>query len=95
MPRYKTKSAKKLKEYDIDTYTKGFISSSIVAGNTVQEYFPFDVISQIIHHPGTGVEIVQFNELRKVFYNDVEGESLVIFNELNSKMVAWMSSNLN
>ena len=95
MPKYKSKNAKKLKEYDIDTYTKGFVSSSVDDLNTVNEYFPFDVISQIIHHPDIGVEIVQFNELRKVFYNDVVGESQIIFDELNNKMIAWMSSNLN
>ena len=93
MSSFKSKNAKKIIEYDIDSYTKGFISTTIIDVNTVQEYFPFAQITQIIHHPNVGVEIVRSNNLRKVYYNDVVGESQIIFDDLNSKMVAWMSTN--
>lgn len=95
MPRFNSKDAKSLKEYQIDTYTKGFVSVSVVDGNTIQEYFAFKDIAQIIHHPNVGVEIVRLNNNRKVFYNDTPGEALILFDGLNSPMLSWMNSNLN
>ena len=92
---YKTKDAKGAKEYDITALTKGFITTTVVDGKTIEEYFQFREINQIIYHPDIGVEIVAYNTKRTVFYNDVGGESLVIFNLLNDTMRTWMNSNLN
>lgn len=91
----KTKDAQKILEFDILTYTKGFIASSVVDGNTVQEYFQFKEIQQIILHSDAAVEIVNFNDSRRVFYNDTTGESQTLFDLLNNTMVSWMNSNLN
>ena len=91
----KSKDAKKVREFDILTYTKGFVASSTVDGIITQEYFQFKEIHQILHYPDTGVEIVYFNNARRVFYNDVEGESQVLYDSLNSQMILWMGSNLN
>ena len=92
----KAKDAQKIKEFDIFSYTKGFVASSIDnEGNTVQEYFQFKEIHKIIHFPGRGVEIVYFNQSRRVFYNDAVGESLILYDLLNNTMTSWMNSNLN
>lgn len=91
----KGKNAQKNIEYDIITYTKGFITTTVIDGKIIEEYFQFREINQIIHHPDVGVEIVFYNSKRKVFYNDLGGESLVIFDQLNNTMKAWMDSNLN
>lgn len=91
----KSKDAQKVKEYDITTYTKGFIAVHTLDGVVTQEYFQFKEIQQIIHYPDTGVEIVYFNGRRRVFYNDLVGESQTLFDSLNATMVAWMNSNLN
>lgn len=92
----KAKDAKKIREFDIYTYTKGFVAESLDdEGNTVQEYFQFKEIHKIIHFPERGVEVVYFNESRRVFYNDEIGESTILYNLLNNTLVAWMNSNLN
>ena len=51
MPPIKSKDAKKVLEYDILTYTKGFIAQSTIDGSIVKEYFQFREIHQVIHHP--------------------------------------------
>ena len=92
----KAKDAKKIREFDIYSYTKGFVASSLDnEGHTVQEYFQFREIHKIIHYSGRGVEIVYFNGSRRVFYNDEEGESLILYDLLNNAMTSWMNSNLN
>ena len=90
----KSKDAKKVLEFDITTYTKGFISTTTIDGSTVKDYFQFKEIHQIIHHPNVGVEIVNYNDKRRVFYNDVEGESQILFDAINNKLTSWMNSNL-
>ena len=92
----KAKDAKQIREFDIFTYTKGFVAESLDSeGNNIQEYFQFNQIQKIIHFPERGVEIVYFNGSRRVFYNDLTGESTVLYNLLNSTLVVWMNSNLN
>ena len=93
--KYKSKDAKGAKEYDITALTKGFITTTVVDGKTIEEFFQFKEINQIIHHSDVGVEIVFYNTKRTLFYNDIGGESLVIFNLLNNTMRTWMESNLN
>ena len=52
MPKnYKTKDAKGAKEYNITALTKGFITTTVVDGKTIEEYFQFREINQIIYHP--------------------------------------------
>ncbi len=53
---------KKIKFFDIISYTKGFVSESTNDGNIVKEYFQFNKIHQVIHHPNVGVEIVGYND---------------------------------
>jgi hypothetical protein len=89
------KDAKKVRQFDITTYKKGFTSSYIEDGNTVNEYFQFKQIHEIIHHKGSGVEIVGYDTNRRVFYNDEVGQSEILFNALHNTMVTWMASNLN
>lgn len=91
----KFKDAKQIKEFDILTYTKGFVASSVVDGVVIQEYFQFKEIHQILHHTDAAVEIVFFNDKRRVFYNDTTGESQTLYDSLNNTMTAWMNSNLN
>ena len=91
----KSKNSKKTLEFDITTLTKGFISETVVDGNTIKEIFHFKQIRQIIHHPDRGVEIVEHNGGRRVFYNDLAGESLALYSAINTNMTNWMSSNLN
>ncbi len=95
MPPHKSKDAKKVKEFDIECYTKGFTSTYTLDGIVTNEYFQFKEIYQILHYPDIGVEIVNYNGGRRVFYNDVEGESLILFNLINSTILSWMNSNLN
>ena len=95
MPPHKSKDARKVLEYDITAYTKGFVAETVIDGSTVKEYFQFREIHQIIHHPDVGVEIVGYNGGRRVFYNDVVGESLILYDVLNVPLLAWMNSNLN
>ena len=90
-----SKDAKKVREFSIETYKKGFSAISTVEGITVQEYFQFQEIRQIIHYPDAGVEIVGYNGSRRVFYNDSLGEAQILFDSLNSTMLAWMDTNLN
>ena len=92
---FKSKNAKKNKEYNIDVYKKGFITTSEIDGKTVNEYFQYKDIERIIHHPNTGIEIIGINGSLRVFYNDVVGESENLFNYITIKMVEWMDSNLN
>jgi len=91
----KSNDAKKVKEFDILTYAKGFVASNTTDGILTQEFFQFKEIQQIIHYVNTGVEIVFFNGKRRVFYNDLAGQSLILYNALNSTMLTWMNSNLN
>lgn len=93
--KIKTKDAKKVKEFDISTITKGFLATSTTDDIVTYEYFQFKEIRQIIHYPGRGVEIVNYSGDRRVFYNDETGQSLKLFDTLNTKMNAWMNSNLN
>ena len=91
----KPKDAKGLKEYDILDYTKGFIAQSVVDGNTINDYFQYNQIYNIIHHPNVGVEIIDYNESRRIFYHDDDGDSVILFNLVKGKMLAWMQSNTN
>jgi hypothetical protein len=90
-----SKDAKKAKTFAITTYTKGFISTFTLDTIVTNEYFQFKEIYQIIHYPGVGVEIVNYNGGRRVFYNDVSGQSLLLFNTINNALTSWMNSNLN
>ena len=92
---WKSKDAKKLKEYNIVAVRKGLIITSIEDGKDVVEYHQFDKIHEIIHHPGRGVEIVGHNKYRKMYYNDKEGESEIIRDAIINQMINWMSSNAN
>lgn len=93
---YKSKDAKKVRDFDIVPLTKGFTSEYIDKENKIiKEYFHFRHIYQIIHHVDTGVEIVLFNDTRRVFYNDDPGLSLELFEALHAHMINFMSSNLN
>jgi len=89
------KDAKKVLEFDITTHTKGFIAESTIEGIVTKEYFQFKEIHQVIHHPGKGVEIVNYNDKRRVFYNDELGKSQELYDAINSTMSTWMNSNLN
>jgi hypothetical protein len=91
----KTKDAKNLKEYNITIYQKGFLASSIYKGNTINEYFQYRQIYNIIHHPNIGIEIVAYNGFRKVFYHDLDGESQFLFDSIIGKMNEWLGLNLN
>jgi len=91
----KSKDAKKVKEFDITPYKKGFESTFTIDEIITNEYFQFREIYQIIHYPGNGVEVVNYNENRRVFYNDEEGQSKIIFDTLTLAMKNWMESNLN
>lgn len=91
----KTKDSKKTLEFDITTYTKGFVAEVIIDGNTVKEYFQFKEIHKVIHHPNIGVEIVGYNNGRRVFYNDLSGEAQTLYDAINTNMLSWMDSNLN
>jgi len=95
MPKFSSKDAKKVKNFEIDTYTKGFTASSLVDGILTQEYFQFKEIQKIIHYPDRCVEIVSNNGTRRVFYNDTLGKSQELYDGLNNTMVSWMNSNLN
>ena len=91
----KSKDAKNVKEYNITSYNKGFMSTNTIDGITTNEFFQYKEIYQVIHHLNRGVEIVGYNGKRRVFYNDLSGESQTLFNTITSKMVSWMGSNLN
>lgn len=91
----KAKDAKRLKEYDILAYTKGFIAQSIVDGNTINDYFQYKQIYNIIHHPNVGIEIIGYNGSRRIFYHDDDGDTIILFNLVTDKMLAWMQSNKN
>lgn len=91
MTSRKSKNATKNKEYDILIYKKGFISTSIIDGNTVEEYFQFKEIVAIIHHTDVGVELVHNGSKRRVFYNDGPGESLDLFTYITNEMKLWMN----
>ena len=90
-----SKDAKKVKEFNIEAYTKGFTSNYTLDGIVTNEYFQYKEIYQILHHPNVCVEIVNFNGGRRVFYNDVPGESQILFDLINTTMTTWMNSNLN
>ena len=91
----KPKDAKNLKEYDVDSYTKGFIAGSTVNNITTQDYFQYKQIYNIIHHPNTGVEIIGYNGNRRIFYHDLNDDSIILFGLLKDKMQIWMQSNKN
>ncbi len=95
MSSHKSKDAKKVRDFNITTHTKGFKSTTTIDGNPAEEYFQFKDIYQIIHHPNIGVEIVGTNTNRRVFYNDETGKSQELYDMINSTMLSWMSSNLN
>jgi len=90
-----SKDAKKVKEFNIEVYTKGFTSTYILDGIATNEYFQYKEIYQILHYPDIGVEIVSYNGNRRVFYNDIPGESQILFDLINTTMTTWMNSNLN
>jgi hypothetical protein len=90
-----SKDAKKVKEFNIEAYTKGFTSTYSDNGVVTNEYFQYKEIYQILHYPNVGVEIVNYNGTRRVFYNDVQGQSQILFNIIDSTMTTWMNSNLN
>lgn len=91
----KSNDAKKVLNFNITTKTKGFTSVTTVDGDTVSEFFLFSKITQIIHHPGVGVEIVVDSGERRVFYNNTVGMSQTIYDTINNAMVSWVNSNLN
>lgn len=91
----RTRDAKKVLEYDISTYRKGFVAETIIDGIVTKEYFQFKQIHKVLHHPGKGVEIVGYNKDRRVFYNDGDGESQILYEAINTTMINWMKSNLN
>lgn len=91
----KSKDAMKVKEFDIEAYTKGFTSTYTLDGIVTNEYFQYKEIYQILHYPNVGVEIVNYNGVRRVFYNDIVGESQILFDMIDSTMTTWMNSNLN
>jgi hypothetical protein len=95
MPPHKSKDAKKVKEFDIEAYTKGFTSTYTFNGIVTNEYFQYKEIYQVLHYPDIGVEIVNYNGARRVFYNDVPGESQILFDIIDSTITTWMNSNLN
>ena len=96
MAPHKSKDATKLIEFDITTYTKGFVSETVNSGGgIVKEYFHFKEIYHIVHHVNVGVEIVFYNGKHRVFYNDIVGESQLLFDMVNNNMLSWMNSNLN
>lgn len=92
---HKSKDARKVLEFDITTHKKGFISETTIDEIVTKEYFQFDEIHQVLHHPGKGVEIVMYNDKRRVFYNDEEGLSLVLYDAINGTMETWINTNLN
>jgi len=91
----KSKDAKRLKEYNIDIYTKGFVATSILNGITTNDFFHYKKIYNILHHKNIGIEIICHNGTRRVFYHDLDGESEYLFNLVSDKMVTWMQSNKN
>jgi len=91
----KAKDAKRLKEYDIYAYTKGFVAQSVVNGITVVDYFQYKEIYNIVHHPNVGIEIIGYSGNRRIFYHDDDGDSVVLFDLIKSSMLAWMNSNKN
>lgn len=91
----KSNDAKKVLNFNIVTKTKGFTSTSTVGTDTISEYFLFSKITQIIHHPGVGVEIVVDSGDRRVFYNSTAGMSQTIYDTINNAMLSWINSNLN
>lgn len=91
----KAKDAKKLKEYDIYAYTKGFVAESTVDGIVTTDYFQYKQIYNILHHPNVGIEIIGYNGSRRIFYHDDDGDSVILFDLIKSRMLAWMNSNKN
>ncbi len=91
----KPKDAKGLKEYDILAYTKGFIAQSVVDGNTINDYFQYKQIYNIVHHPNVGIEIIGYHGNRRIFYHDDDLDTIILFNLIASKMLNWMQSNVN
>lgn len=63
----KSSDAKRLKEYDILSYNKGFISTSTLNGVTTTDYFLYSRIYNLLHHPNIGIEVVSYNGNRRVF----------------------------
>lgn len=82
--------AKKLKNFDLSISYKGFISSSIVNDETHIEVFLFEQISEVVHYPNKGVEIILLNSRRKMFYNDEDGASQKAFDFILSQIQEWM-----
>jgi hypothetical protein len=95
MPSHKTNDAKRVREFDIETYRKGFVVKNTLNDIITQEYFQFKEIQKIIYYPDTGVEIININGDIRVFYNDSSGASAELFDALNDTMIDWMKSNLN
>ena len=92
---HRSRDARKVLEFDITTHKKGFISETTIDGSATKEYFQFKEIHKVLHHPGVGVEIVNYNDHRRVFYNDEEGKSQILYDAINGTMLTWMNSNLN
>jgi len=97
---YKSKDSQKVKEFNINCYTKGFTSDFTLKDENnndilTYEYFQFKEIYQLIHYPNVGVEVLNFNGERRVFYNDIAGQSQLIFDLINNAIISWMNSNLN
>ena len=91
----KSKDAKSLKEYNITDYTKGFVATSVLDGVITTDYFQYRNIYNIVNHVNIGVEIICYNGIRRVFYHNTAGESEILFNLINTRMNAWVGSNLN
>lgn len=91
----KSNDARKVKEFAISTYTKGFVASNTIDNILTQEFFQFQEIHQIIHYKNVGVELVLFNGKRRVFYNDLADQSVALYNSLNNSMISWMNSRSN
>lgn len=91
----KSSDAKRLKEYDITIYDKGFVAISVTNNNVFHEFFQYKQIYNILHHPSTGVEVLFYNGYRRVFYHSLPGESQFLFDMLHGSMTSWLGSNLN
>lgn len=87
----KTQDAKKLKEFEIIPFRKGFVSSSKTEDIVMNEFFQYKEISQIIHHMNVGVEIINYNGGRRLFYNVEREKSEELYNSLNKRIFEWLN----
>lgn len=92
--RYRSRDSKKLKEYDITPVRKGLIAVSTDETKIeTTDYIQFNRVHEIIHHPGSCIEIIYHSNERTRFYNDTESQ--IIYNAIISTMEKWLKSNVN